>query len=70
MMASRSSIRRARGFTLIELMIVIVILGFTAAVAAMSLRSSRGEKAPAFARTLLNGHNRTNGHVHAPEKTK
>jgi hypothetical protein len=34
-------------------MVVVVILGFTAAIAMMSLRGNRGEKAPAYARALL-----------------
>jgi hypothetical protein len=34
-------------------MVVVVIIGFTAAIALMSLRGNRGEKAPAYARALL-----------------
>jgi len=34
-------------------MVVVVILAFVAAVAAVSMRSTRGDKAPAYARSLL-----------------
>ena len=46
--------RRSSGFTLVELMIVVTILGVVAALAArMYSRGVRGESAPKFARTMM-----------------
>jgi prepilin-type N-terminal cleavage/methylation domain-containing protein len=48
--------RRARGFTLVELMVVIAIIAFVGAAAAMMTKSVRGDTAPAFARSALAQH--------------
>jgi prepilin-type N-terminal cleavage/methylation domain-containing protein len=45
--------KRQRGFTLVELMTVVTIVGLVMALAAMAVRSNRGEQARSFARTLL-----------------
>jgi type IV fimbrial biogenesis protein FimT len=48
------TMRRARGFTLVELMVVVAIVALVAGVAArMYSRGSRGEAAPSFARSLM-----------------
>ena len=44
---------KERGFTLVELMTVVTIVGLTMALAAMSLKPNRGEQARSFARLLL-----------------
>jgi prepilin-type N-terminal cleavage/methylation domain-containing protein len=46
--------RRARGFTLVELMVVVVIIGTVGAMGAVLVRRAlNANKAPAFARTFL-----------------
>jgi prepilin-type N-terminal cleavage/methylation domain-containing protein len=45
--------RRERGFTLVELMTVVTIVGLVMALAAMAVRPNRGEQARSFARSLL-----------------
>jgi prepilin-type N-terminal cleavage/methylation domain-containing protein len=53
MRTRRRTGRSIRGFTLIELMVVVVLLSLTAALAAMTMRGGRGDKAPVYARALF-----------------
>jgi prepilin-type N-terminal cleavage/methylation domain-containing protein len=45
--------RRARGFTLVELLVVIVIVAMVTALAAATMRSTRGDRMASFSRALV-----------------
>ena len=45
--------RRSRGFTLVELLVVIAMIAMVAAMAASSMRATRGDKIASFGRALI-----------------
>jgi prepilin-type N-terminal cleavage/methylation domain-containing protein len=49
----RARQRRPRGFTLVELLVVIAVVAMVAALAATTMRSTRGDRVASFSRALV-----------------